>query len=176
MSSSRGWCRSVRIQSNSSRYCSTSGRNAISQQRNGATQLLSGSIARPDGGPVTQIPHSGGTAFREVGPILKTGARNLDNPASARSHTRPDIPSDPVEPFRMFLCVFRYPSSLCRCRMRRACRNQASGRIPPKGHKQFAGQGDNGALAHTTALPQPKFNEILGILCQICEFWADPFS
>ena len=22
----------------------------------------------------------------------------------------------------------------------------------------------------------PKFNEILGILCQICEFWADPFS
>ena len=29
--------------------------------------------------------------------------------------------------------------------------------------------GSNGAS-------QPKFNEILGILCQICEFWADPFS
>ena len=28
----------------------------------------------------------------------------------------------------------------------------------------------------TNSFNQPKFNEILGILCQICEFWADPFS
>lgn len=120
---------------------------------NEPTPLLSGSV-RPRGRPVTPIPFILGATFRVAGPFHEAACLS---PACDRSHAcppgvygreRPSWASEsrgrPVSDPRSLTSGSSEP---------RSPRHDPHRRVPPQGHQQLAGKGDDQHPPHPTLRP-----------------------